>query len=280
MPVRALEETRPASKRGLTSRARGLVSSRVSGARVDAGMVAPPDDLADVVECFWFGRWDLPEDAPHVTRLLGDPCFHVCFERASPATTHPTRLVGPWTGLWVRTLAGRGVVRAAKLRAGAAGAFVPDASHYRDRIVDLAAVGAPPLPEACLEDDDTLAFAALAAFLRAWRSASADTALAVSVCARVKTTGDLFRVEQLAAYSGLSVRELQRLFARHVGVTPKFALRRHRLQEIALRLERGEVSDLAELAYQLGYADQAHLARDFKGAVAMSATTFAREVHR
>lgn len=273
--MRTLEETRPTGH----GRARGLVSSRVSGARIDAGTFVPPEDLADVVESFWYGRWDLQADVPHVTRLLGDPCVHICFEHAAPAVAFPSRLVGPWTGLWVRTLAGRGLVRAAKLHAGAAGAFLADASRVRDRILDLDAVFGGS-PDGVLQQDATAGFSLLAEQLRRWRRPSPDTALAVAICARIKATSDLFRVEQLADLTGLSVRELQRLFAAHVGVTPKFALRRHRLQEIALRLERGEVANLAELAFELGYADQAHLARDFKGAVQVSATTFARDVHR
>jgi AraC-like DNA-binding protein len=49
---------------------------------------------------------------------------------------------------------------------------------------------------------------------------------------------------------------------------------------VALRLERGDAVSLAWLAAELGYTDQAHLARDFKGAVGKSPSEFAVTVHR
>ncbi len=52
----------------------------------------------------------------------------------------------------------------------------------------------------------------------------------------------------------------------------------NRLQEVALRIERGEGPTLTLLAAELGYTDQAHLARDFKSAVGKSPTDFASSV--
>jgi AraC-like DNA-binding protein len=56
---------------------------------------------------------------------------------------------------------------------------------------------------------------------------------------------------------------LQRLFAEHVGVPPKWVIRRYRLREVTDRLDAGEPVDWGPLAAELGYADQAHLTRDF-----------------
>jgi AraC-like DNA-binding protein len=282
-----LEETRPSGN----GRARGLVSSRVSGARVTARTFAPPPGLEDVVECFWLGRWNLPDDAPHTTHLLGDPCVHVCFETTTMPMAPTRRLVGVWTTLWERRLAGRGGLRAVKLKAGAAGAFVDDASASRNRILDLdAAFGAAardPGLERCADaadvDDaarDDAAFAALARWLGERRRHDPDTRLAVEACAAIKADLELVRVDALEARMGLSTRALQRLFRRHVGAPPKFVIRRARLQEAAVRLERGEPLTLADLAAELGYADQAHLARDFKHAVRLPPAAFARAVHR
>jgi AraC-like DNA-binding protein len=80
-----------------------------------------------------------------------------------------------------------------------------------------------------------------------------------------RITGDpgLRRVDQLSVSSGLTVRTLQRLFADYVGVSPKWVMRRARLHEAAERADSGEPVDWAALASDLGYADQAHLTRDF-----------------
>jgi AraC-like DNA-binding protein len=70
------------------------------------------------------------------------------------------------------------------------------------------------------------------------------------------------------------------VFRAHVGATPKHVIRRTRLQEVALRLERGDAVSLSRLAAELGYADHAHLARDFKGATGKSPSAFGRDVWR
>jgi AraC-like DNA-binding protein len=95
-------------------------------------------------------------------------------------------------------------------------------------------------------------------------------------------TGDpaLRRVDQLAAASGMSARSLQRLFADYVGVSPKWVMRRARLHEAAERADGGEVVDWAGLAADLGYADQAHLTRDFTATIGIPPTHYAAPAGR
>lgn len=272
--MRRLEETRPTGN----GRARGLVSDRASGARVEARTFAPPAELADVVEALWVGRWDLSPDAPHVTRLLGDPCLHVVWEWGGAAAP-PERLVGVWTRLWERRLEGRGAVRGFKLRPGAAAALVDDASAFSDRITPLDAVVEAP-PRAVTFDPaapaDEEAFASLSAWVARVRRQHPDTATAVQAVAVARADPGLGRVDQLGAAVGLSERSLQRLFRLHVGASPKQILRRLRLQEAAVRMERGDHVSLADLAYALGYADQAHFTRDWRAAVDATPSSFAR----
>ena len=85
----------------------------------------------------------------------------------------------------------------------------------------------------------------------------------------------LRRVDQLAAASGMTARSLQRLFADYVGVSPKWVMCRARLHEAAERADSGEPVDWASLASDLGYADQAHLTRDFTATIGISPTRYA-----
>jgi AraC-like DNA-binding protein len=277
-PRSDLVETRPAG----AGRSRGLVSSRVSGSRVDARGYVPPDALRDVVATLWTGSWDLRDQAPHVTERVSDPCVNLVFEDGDGEPGG--RVVGVWTRLWRRTLRGRGRVWGAKLRAGAARAFVPlPARAYTDRIVPLAAVfGASAIElERAVRSaaDDASAFAAFEAWLLATRVHDPATARAIEVAHRITTDPAITTVEGLAATTGLTPRALQRLFHQHVGVSPKHVIRTYRLQEAALRIERGDVSTLADLAAELGYTDQAHLAHDFKTMIGKSPSAFARSVH-
>jgi len=84
---------------------------------------------------------------------------------------------------------------------------------------------------------------------------------------RITAEPSMFRVDQVAADLGLPVRRLQRLFAEYVGASPKWVLRRARLHEAAARADQGVGIDWAALASDLGYADQAHMTRDFTAAV-------------
>ena len=278
--VRRLVETRPTGH----GRARGLVSSRVSGRRTEARTFVPPGDLADVVAAFWTASWDLRGQEPHVTELLADPCVHFAFEEGESQPGH--RLVGVWTRLWRRTLDGRGSVRAVKLRAGGVRAFVGvPAFRFANRVVPLDMVfesETPAIERAVLapaDDDD--AFDVFAGALRARRlPRNDDTALAIAVAERIASDPGLMTVAELARTTGLGPRALQRLFREHVGASPKWVIRRHRLQEVALRLERGDPVTLAALAVELGYSDQAHLAHDFKNAVGKAPSEFAQTVHR
>jgi AraC-like DNA-binding protein len=69
-------------------------------------------------------------------------------------------------------------------------------------------------------------------------------------------------VAQVAAWLQLSTRQLERLFLRNVGVAPKVFARQQRFARATAALARAR--SLAELAADCGYADQAHMARDFR----------------
>ncbi|MFD7989857.1 helix-turn-helix domain-containing protein, partial [Kitasatospora indigofera] len=99
---------------------------------------------------------------------------------------------------------------------------------------------------------------------------------AEAVLALITDTPALVRVDQVAAVAGISVRGLQRLFAEYVGAGPKWVLRRARLHEAAARAEQGTGVDWAALAADLGYADQAHLVRDFTAVVGAPPARYAR----
>ncbi len=76
----------------------------------------------------------------------------------------------------------------------------------------------------------------------------------------LERSGGRLRVGELAAELGCSRRHLVNRFAADVGVSPKLAARLIRFERARRRL--GSVP-LARLAADCGYADQAHLAREF-----------------
>jgi AraC-like DNA-binding protein len=59
-------------------------------------------------------------------------------------------------------------------------------------------------------------------------------------------------------------------------MTPHEVIRRRRLQEVAARLRTGSGEDLARVAAETGYADHAHLTRDFRDSVRQTPRDFRR----
>ena len=92
------------------------------------------------------------------------------------------------------------------------------------------------------------------------------------------------RASEVAAQVATSERQLERLFAERVGVAPKVFARVVRLQALVVRLDARlrSASNLAtipwaDLAAELGFADQAHLVREVRALAGITPTALVRE---
>lgn len=70
-------------------------------------------------------------------------------------------------------------------------------------------------------------------------------------------------VAEISAATGLPPRQLQRIFARDLGMPPRAYLRLLRFRGAMIELQES-TAPLADAAAGQGYADQAHMARDFR----------------
>jgi AraC-like DNA-binding protein len=94
--------------------------------------------------------------------------------------------------------------------------------------------------------------------------------------ARLVATGGAVPIGRLAAEVGWSHRHLIDRFRRQVGLSPKTAARLVRFDGVWRRLDgEGGRLDWADLAREVGYADQAHLVRDFRQFTGTTPTAFA-----
>jgi AraC-like DNA-binding protein len=94
--------------------------------------------------------------------------------------------------------------------------------------------------------------------------------------AAIERSAGALDVRTLTRSLGLTERTLQRSFDRAVGLSPKQAIRIARFRSVVGALESGKRS-LSELAYDCGYADQAHLTRDFTALSGLSPRRFLEE---
>jgi AraC-like DNA-binding protein len=87
-----------------------------------------------------------------------------------------------------------------------------------------------------------------------------------------------FRAAELAERCNLSSRQLQRQFQDVVGVSAKTLARSIRFEEVRKQLVLDPDQSLTALAYEHGYADQAHLIHEFKEFADRTPGEFAREM--
>lgn len=109
------------------------------------------------------------------------------------------------------------------------------------------------------------ALEAMAAFLaRIWSGQNCPVSLPLDGCNRV---------EQLAAQTGLPHRTLHARLRREIGLSPKRVLRIQRLHR-ALRLAQDPSSAWPQIAASSGFADQAHMIREFVDLLGESPTAW------
>jgi AraC-like DNA-binding protein len=106
--------------------------------------------------------------------------------------------------------------------------------------------------------------AALDAFFLSRQQRSADEAVVHALLAHVDDTAGRVTVAALGRYAGRSVRTIDRLFRRHIGVAPKTYAQIARFQRCLSRLTREPGVTLSQVAVEGGYYDQSHLVRDYR----------------
>jgi AraC-like DNA-binding protein len=231
----------------------------------------PRPELGELVACVW-ERTTGP-DGPTTTRVLPDGCVDIV------STSDGRRFIaGPDTGPVMHELAAGTIATGLRFRIGAAAAAlgVP-AAELRDQRIPLDALwgrGAQELGERLAEADGTAGrLVALQDMVVGRSSTGTPDALVLEASQRLGRPGA--RVAAIGRELGLSERELRRRFQRTVGYGPKLldrVLRFHRFLGRAERALRPHPAapapghgpaaiDLAASAFELGYADQAHLSR-------------------
>ena len=255
---------------------RGVLERQAGERRFTLWRQPASPDLTELVEHHWSVRWDVPEPGGYRQHVLTHPSVHIAIE--------PDRaeVVGVVTGRFTRLLERRGRVFGVKFRPAGfhplLGSRVAALTNRKVPVHEVFGHAGDDLAERinALDDEDRMA-AAAEDFVRA-RSEPPDPLVPEinAIVARMMAEREIARVADVVSRTGIGERRLQRLFAEYVGASPKWVIRRYRLHEAAERLAAAEDVDLAALALDLGYFDQAHFARDFRAIVGRPPASYAR----
>ena len=230
----------------------------VRGASVRYTELAPPDDLSDVVHCFWELRTPapLPEDFDY--HALPDACVNLLFNVIETGIAGVTALNTAATTLNLGTFFHYVGVQLYP------GVWQGDRSEISDRYVGAPYQGSLPLVQTNRRlvgltfEDMTHPLAEQVRWCMAHGHVRANnlTALLLSRLDAIRSVADM------AALAGLSTRQLQRTLKRITGFAPHDLLKVLRVQQSF----RKHYLDL--------YADQAHFTHAFRQAVGYTPTQY------
>lgn len=229
------------------------------------------------MEHYWVVEWDLRGQAPELAETLPHPNVHMVFEQGGGS-----RIRGPATAKFSRLLEDKGGVFAVKFTPAGfyplAGVPVASFSDTAAPLHDVFGADGAALDSAVLAENlDLSRINIVEDFLRARQPDPDENVPRITeiVYAVAKDQG-ILKVDDLVDRYGLNKRTLQRLFAKYVGVSPKWVIQRYRLHEAAEQLAADAPVSQATIAMNLGYSDQAHFVRDFKAVIGISPAAYAR----
>ena len=242
-------------------------------ARLSVGPAA-----ADLVRHVWIPRWRLPHGVVVEQGALDYPSANLVIEPDSAA------VYGPEVGRSIQRLEGTGWAFGALLQPGVARLLVSGPMRAliggSVRLDELRVTDATAMTRdvraAVAAGDDAAALAAFEAWLVSQHlELGEDARLVRRVVELAEEDRTILRADDLAEASGLGLRSLQRLVREQLGLTPKWLIRRYRMQEAAAALAASDTLSLAELAASVGFADQAHLTREFRVVIGQTPRQYA-----
>ena len=241
----------------------GVVHQQKSAKHYDLRRYFPEPEFETLIEQFWFVDWDLCDQPPHLQKNLPDPNFHLLIE------DQKVKVIGPVSKAYQYKMQNKGKILGVKFVAGGLAVKAEFSAHnFVDKTVavdqimniDESKLLADINGTSCDEEKVSLFQEHLRPSLQ---TPNDQQRQAAKLLFTIKHHADITSVEELAAYSGLRKRTLQRVFQQYVGLSPKLLLRKYRLHQAMAYLDDGS-KNILDIVEWLGYTDQSHLIRDFK----------------
>lgn len=258
---------------------RGVLHPQLAQGRFQHERQLPSAPLTELVEHYWFVRWDLRGVPPQQQATLPHPNVHLVVEHGD------AQVYGVHTDRFERRLEGLDFAFGVKFKAAGFQPFLraPVATLANRAMPAHAIFGdeARTLVRRIAPDDGADDMAAMCAVANDFLLArlpppDPDVARANALVAAIAADLGMTSVERLMATAAMDKRAVQRLFQKYVGIGPKWVIKRYRLHEAIAQMQDGAAVSWTTLAQELGYYDQAHFGRDFRALVGQSPSEYAR----
>ena len=233
---------------------------------------APPELSAWVHSLWVFSVAEGQGEIEHHVPLTGGAVIVV-----SPG--HEAMYMGPRTTPLITAVRGGDRYWGLHFHPSAARSFLRlKAGSLRDEMLPLSVLG--PSVDSSFDAEEGLIRLADAALQLAASAVPPDDVVRRAAAAIVHSSG-FVRIDVLSAASGLSARHFRRRFVAESGLTPKELVRIRRVRSAAAAAA-SHLGDRqwADVATDAGYADQPHLAREFRSLLGAGPEAFRRHARR
>ena len=236
--------------------------------------IDPRDKLKNLVECFWIMESDDP--APFEQKIISDGFPELIFHFADPYevklrdqwTIQPLSLVaGQITRYFYLRNTGRTDILGIKLKpSGLTKLFNISMHELTDQLVPFNFLKNDKLNELEISvrgiDDHLQRIEIIHSQLSEMISPAEHHSIDDAIAAIFATQG-VISVTDICAATGTSERQLERLFKKYIGLSPKFYSRVIRFSNIFQLAQKKKMS-FSELGYESGFYDQSHFIKNFK----------------
>ncbi|PWW05219.1 AraC family transcriptional regulator [Paenibacillus cellulosilyticus] len=261
---------------------RGILKAEIGMRNFTLMRYRPTPALSPYIEHYWTIRWDLRGQAPFSQQVLSYPNVNLSFENESGRRF--TGVYGVPSTVYTRHLQDTGMVLGIKFRPGG---FYPlwgqPVSQITGQIIPAHQSFGASMEQLEAQMWEQNSDESMAKLAEQWlltklpSQTDPNTMLINEIVQAAIDNREMTQVERMAEQFDMSIRALQRLFNRYVGVSPKWVIQRFRLQEAAELMETGDVIDWITLSQQLGFFDQAHFIKTFKSLIGKSPDAYRKE---
>jgi AraC-like DNA-binding protein len=250
--------------------------------------ILPPAHLKDYVRYFWLLESDKDDHAERKLLPLADGCPGIIFQHSALGSfTDPGHKNLPEAFLYGQTVTPIELHLEGKFKSTGV-CFYPyalktifglDASELTDSCVDLTLIingVIEQLLNAATGTDQIEIFSEHIFHHIETKKYSIDPATEYALAAIAQSKGNL-PLKDLQRKLKLSERRFERTFNQQVGISPKLFSRVCKFQAALGQLKRNNYTNLSDIAFDNGYADQSHFIRSFKEFAGFSPLQFQKK---